>query len=235
LRAMLRGVVERGTAEVVNSPAITIAGKTGTAQIPDAANKRYFQNKFVGSFAGFFPCEKPMIAGVVVLTEAHPVHYGGYTAGPAFRKIAERYAILQPGLLTDPERMLVENTGGKKEMVEVPDVVGRTVATAREIVEERHLTLRCDTEQGQIVWQFPRADGLLFEGDELLVMVARPDEEDKKMANLTGLSIREVSAFLRFMGIKFRVQGNGRVVRQSIRPGEIISTESVCRLECRPI
>lgn len=236
LRAILRGVVERGTAEVVNSPAISIAGKTGTAQIPDVANKRYFQNKFVGSFAGFFPCEKPMIAGVVVLTEAHPVHYGGHTAGPAFRRIAERYAILQPGLLTDPARMLVENTEGKKEMVEVPDIVGRTVAAGREMVKERHLMLRCDTEQGQIVWQFPPADGLLFEGDELLATAARPGEEDRKMADLTGLSIREVSAFLRFVGIKFRVQGNGRVVRQSIRPGEIITAEAaVCRLECRPI
>ena len=60
------------------------------AQIFDVKNGRYFQSKYMASFAGFFPADRPLIAGIVVLEEPQPIHYGGLTAGPAFRRIAAR-------------------------------------------------------------------------------------------------------------------------------------------------
>ncbi len=55
LRSFLRGVVERGTAEVVNSQIVTIGGKTGTAQIYNPETGRYSYRRYMASFAGFFP------------------------------------------------------------------------------------------------------------------------------------------------------------------------------------
>jgi cell division protein FtsI/penicillin-binding protein 2 len=235
LRAFLRGVVERGTAQVINSEVIALAGKTGTAQIPDLVNKRYFQNKYMASFAGFFPYERPMVAGIVVLEEPEPIHYGGYTAGPAFRNVAERYTILRPELLTDPDRTLVEKPEDRPDLVEVPDITGRTVATARDMAKRKDLVLRCNSEEGQVVWQYPRAKRLLLAGDELVAVAVASEKEPAKMMDVTGLSIREVSALLRYSGVNFTVQGCGRVVKQSIPPGEPLSADSMCQLECQPI
>ncbi|MCP4580391.1 MAG: penicillin-binding protein, partial [candidate division Zixibacteria bacterium] len=88
LRSFLEGVVERGTATPVQSSMISIAGKTGTAEIPDPENGGYLRNKFNASFVGYFPADKPRIAGVVILHQPEPVHYGGHTAGPAFKRMA---------------------------------------------------------------------------------------------------------------------------------------------------
>jgi len=233
LRAVLRGVVERGTATPVNSPVVKIAGKTGTAEIPDLENRCYFKNKFMASFAGFFPFERPLVAGIVVLTEPHPIQYGGWTAGPAFRKIAERYTVLNPDFIAVPERTLVERGGEFENTVEVPDFLGRRMERARLLAMKKGVKLRRNAEEGQVVWQFPVADRLVMKGDEILVAVAEREETQPRMPDLKGLSVREASAFLDFVGSRFEIEGRGRVVHQSIRPGQVISEKSVCRLRCR--
>ena len=235
LSAMLRGVVERGTATKVNSPAVAIAGKTGTAEIPDLKNKRYFKNQFMASFAGFFPYEEPTVAGVIVLERPKPIHYGGHTSGPIFRRVAERYMILNPDLFTVSHQMLAEQSHRSDETIDVPDLVGRTVAGAQAAVEQRGLRLRCNREDGLVVWQYPPADRLLFAGDEIVLIAESPVEPGVAMVDLKGLSIREASAFLRFAGINSRIEGRGHIYRQSIKPGEVVSRDMVCRLECRPI
>ena len=187
----------------------------------------------MASFAGFFPSERPLVAGIVVLTEPHPIHYGGWTAGPAFRKIAERYMVLNPDFIAVPERTLVERGGEFENTVEVPDFLGRRVEKARLLAMKKGIKLRRNAEDGQIIWQFPAADRLVMRGDEILVAVAEPEETQPKMPDLMGLSVREASAFLDFVGSRFEIEGRGRVVAQSIRPGQTISEKSVCRLRCR--
>lgn len=234
LASLLRGVVERGTAEAVNSSVVSIAGKTGTGQIPDLVNKGYFRNRYTASFAGFFPCENPLIAGIVVYENPQPVHYGGLTAGPVFRAVAERYSILHPDLFTAPQRMLAECSDKFQNTSEVPSLIGRGLSQARALASQHGLELRSNDSSGTVVWQYPAADRLVFEGNEVLAIVQEGLSDGIKLPDLRGLSIRQASAFLERFGIKFRVQGNGRVVKQSIRPGERVGDQSMCRLECLP-
>ncbi|MDF1544772.1 MAG: penicillin-binding transpeptidase domain-containing protein [bacterium] len=235
LRAFLRGVVERGTAKPVNSAAVTIAGKTGTAQIYDVVNKRYYSSKYMGSFAGFFPAENPLVAGIVVIEEPHPIHYGGYTAGPAFRSIAERYTVLNPDLFASQENVIEESEESHRATVEVPDLSGYTPVDALAKVVEAGLEVRCEGSEGNVVWQFPSPDRLLFEGDDVLVVVGSQQDSLHRMIDLKGLSLREVAAFCGYAGVAYEVTGKGRVVRQSIEPGSPIEDKSLCRLVCKSI
>src|ERR1700756_2955138 len=99
----LRGVVsDRGTAAAAAVPGFTIAGKTGTAQKVDPKGG-YEQGKYVVSFAGYLPAERPEFVGLVVLDDAHTskpeLNYGGLVAGPIFSRVAEkaaRYLDLEP-------------------------------------------------------------------------------------------------------------------------------------------
>jgi len=234
LASILRGVVEQGTAEIVNSSVVSIAGKTGTAQIPDLKNKGYFWNRYTASFAGFFPHEQPLIAGIVVYEDPQPVHYGGWTAGPVFRAVAERYAILHPDLFTAPQRMLAESSDKFQNTSEVPSLVGRNVDQAVAIAAQKGLELRANDSSGIVVWQYPAADRLVFEGHQVLAIVTEESSGGIKLPDLCGLSIRQASAFLKRFGIKFRIQGNGRVVKQSIKPGDRVNDQSMCWLECLP-
>jgi len=235
LRAFLRGVVEFGTATPVNSEMVSIAGKTGTAEIPNLENGGYHKNKFNGTFAGFFPSESPVVAGVVVVVDPKPIHYGGHTAGPAFRRIAERYTILNPDLFASSGRVLIARSGRMGNTAETPDLIGRDIALAKKMTRERGIVLRATADEGRVIWQFPPADRVLFDGDEVIAVVESPDADSTLMADVTGLPIRTVAAFLHHQGIKYAIEGSGRVYRQSIPPGSAITTnEQVCRLQCRP-
>lgn len=233
LRSFLRGVVENGTGYPVNSEFVTIAGKTGTAEIPNLKDGGYYKHRFMASFGGFFPAEIPLLAGIVVLEAPHPVTYGGHTSGKVFRNIAERYSLANPDLFVVAEQTYVEHAHRLDVTHKVPDLVGRDINQAKMIAEKRGVKLRCSAAEGTVLWQFPPPDRLLFDGDELLLGVAPPDEDRPRMLDLKGLSIRKAAAFLVHSGIKFTVEGSGRIKRQSIRAGEKITEGASCRLQCR--
>ncbi|HMC26789.1 MAG TPA: penicillin-binding protein 2, partial [Verrucomicrobiae bacterium] len=89
--AALKAVVcEGGTAPKAALEHYTVAGKTGTAQ--KAGNGHYLPGKYVASFIGFFPADDPQVCISVVLDEPKHGYYGGQTAAPVFRRIAEQVA-----------------------------------------------------------------------------------------------------------------------------------------------
>lgn len=99
LNELLKNVVANGTGQSAAVPQYIVAGKTGTAQ--KAARGGYSADKFVGSFAGYVPADRPRIAILVTIDEPKGQHYGSVVAAPAFREIAEgtlRYLGVPPSL-----------------------------------------------------------------------------------------------------------------------------------------
>ena len=90
VEALKTVVTDEGTAVKAALEHYTVAGKTGTAQ--KAENGAYVPGKYLSSFIGFFPADNPELCISVVLDEPKGAHYGGQTAAPAFKQIAERAA-----------------------------------------------------------------------------------------------------------------------------------------------
>ena len=87
---MLTAVVEEGGTGVEAAvPGFRVAGKTATAQKVDPKTGKYSQDKYVASFAGFVPADRPRLVIAVVLDEPMIGRYGGDLAGPVFRRVAE--------------------------------------------------------------------------------------------------------------------------------------------------
>ncbi|MCL5061862.1 MAG: penicillin-binding protein 2 [Nitrospiraceae bacterium] len=111
-REILKTVTEEGgTAMEAAVDGNQVAGKTGTAQLIDPKTKRYSKEKYVSSFVGFVPADKPRIAMIVVIHEPKGQIYGGVVAGPVFRKIAsESLSYLSvPRDDSKEKRLLVSN------------------------------------------------------------------------------------------------------------------------------
>lgn len=89
MRGLLVDVVEEGTGTAARIPGRRVAGKTGTAQKP-TPGEGYGAGKYIGSFVGFAPADKPRVAILVVIDEPQNGHYGAVVAAPAFRAICER-------------------------------------------------------------------------------------------------------------------------------------------------
>ena len=87
LNEILKSVVYRGTGERAALPEHVVAGKTGTAQ--KAIRGGYAIDKFIASFGGYVPADRPRLVILVVVDEPRGEQYGGVIAAPAFRDIAE--------------------------------------------------------------------------------------------------------------------------------------------------
>jgi cell division protein FtsI/penicillin-binding protein 2 len=88
VRKMLEGVIgPGGTASGAEIKGYNLAGKTGTAE--KAFNGEYSKDKYVASFVGFAPADKPKLLVAVVVDEPNGEIYGGQVAAPAWREIVD--------------------------------------------------------------------------------------------------------------------------------------------------
>ncbi len=90
VQALKSVVTTNGTAPRAALEHYTVAGKTGTAQ--KVENGTYARGKYVSSFIGFFPADRPELCISIVLDEPKEGYYGGSVAAPVFRRVAERVA-----------------------------------------------------------------------------------------------------------------------------------------------
>jgi cell division protein FtsI (penicillin-binding protein 3) len=88
LMSMLENVVAEGTGTLAAVPGYRVAGKTGTAAKPDGLGG-YSTTKYVASFVGVVPAEKPRLVILVAIDEPRGAIWGGVVAAPAFQQIAQ--------------------------------------------------------------------------------------------------------------------------------------------------
>jgi cell division protein FtsI/penicillin-binding protein 2 len=98
---MLELVTSDGTAVAAQVPGYTVAGKTGTAQIPNGRGG-YTPGAWMASFVGFAPAQDPQLSAIVVIN--HPDdYYGGAASAPVFSTIM-RYALRHFDVAPPPDR-----------------------------------------------------------------------------------------------------------------------------------
>jgi cell division protein FtsI (penicillin-binding protein 3) len=98
LRTMLTATVDTGIANAAALKGYSVAGKTGTAQIPSDEG-RYVDDAYISSFAGFVPAIDPRMVVVVVLERPQSKLLGTVPAMNTFKAIATdalRYGRVQP-------------------------------------------------------------------------------------------------------------------------------------------
>lgn len=103
IRKMLIGAAEYGGARNSLAKGVSIAGKTGTADIYDYDAGEYIDGDYTTSFAGIFPADNPKaIVAVYLQKPRNDNRYGSAVAAPVFKAIASEAVALwgvppQPG------------------------------------------------------------------------------------------------------------------------------------------
>jgi len=90
--AMMVGVVERGHGQKAGVRGYYIAGKTGTAQIPNPNGSGYLAEgvgSTIGTFVGFGPVENPKFVMIARIDRPRDVVYAESSAAPLFGGIAK--------------------------------------------------------------------------------------------------------------------------------------------------
>ena len=87
LAGMLEGVVTNGSGKKAYIEGARVAGKTGTAQ--KFENGRIAVGKYVSSFVGFFPADKPKYLALVIVDEPQGAYYGSVVSAPVAKEVFE--------------------------------------------------------------------------------------------------------------------------------------------------
>lgn len=108
---MMEGVVTDGTGTAAAVQGYRVAGKTGTAQKPSPSGG-YQSGRYVASFVGVVPSDRPRLAILVVVDEPQGAYYGGVVAAPVFSRIASQALWVLGIPPTESGPQVVQHRGG---------------------------------------------------------------------------------------------------------------------------
>lgn len=87
LASMLEGVVTEGSGKKAYIEGYKVGGKTGTAQKYEDGH--IASGKYISSFVGFFPSDKPQYLALIIVDEPQGAYYGSAVAAPVAKEIFE--------------------------------------------------------------------------------------------------------------------------------------------------
>ena len=216
-KAMMEGVVERGTAENLKNPEYKIAGKTGTAQI--AMNNQGYRRKvtYQASFVGYFPADNPLYSCIVVVNApSNGVYYGNIVAGSVFKEISDKvYAT------TYYRDYRAENHSEKEKKGLVPEAGNGLRADINEVLGELDVRYRKTSKED---WVATRESGDT-------IRLVGVDVKQGLVPDGRGMSLRDAVYLIENAGLKVRYSGKGRVLRQSPQHGARVYEGSVVSLD----
>ncbi|KQR72717.1 penicillin-binding protein [Pedobacter sp. Leaf176] len=203
IKKMLEGVVTAGSGKTyVYNPLYKIAGKTGTAQVADA-NKGYKAKKqYQASFVGYFPADKPKYSMIVVINDPKGGYYASMVSGPVFREIADRIYASDMQMYNDVPTTLVGNTGNP------PTKAGQSKATQK--VYKAFGFKPLFASKSEYYNTIDTSAGTIFQENS---------EKKGVMPNVAGMGLKDALYLLGNAGLKTRVTGSGKVIRQSVQAG----------------
>ncbi len=89
LTDMMVSVVDKGYSNKASVEGYPVAGKTGTAQIPNPDKKGYIEGANIGSFVGFAPAHNPKFTILVKIDKPKNVQWAEDSAAPVFKQMTE--------------------------------------------------------------------------------------------------------------------------------------------------
>lgn len=159
MRSMMEAVVASGGGKSAGIKGYRIAGKTGTAEkLADGGG--YAAGKYIASFVGFVPADKPKYAMLVMLDTPKGVFYGSQVSAPVFKDTLQQVLVakgIQPasseGLPSFDElgkNCKVSQNGDclpKMQIlpngkIKLPDFKGIDMRYAAELIQQGHLRLK---------------------------------------------------------------------------------------------
>ena len=231
LTRYLEGVVERGTGKGARVDGLRIAGKTGTSR--KYVGGKYQAGAYTASFVGYFPAEDPKVVCLVMIDQPKTGEYtGGLASAPIFREIATKiYA------MSDRFRRKEAPVVASADLLGVPDVLNRSLASAQEILSARGLRYETRGEGSVIASQTPRAGFAIGHGEKVILQMKKQVSAAPGyvvVPNLRGLSVRRAIDVLAGNQLDVSLSGSGLVVSQSPEAGGQTRPGTRVVIRCEP-
>lgn len=224
LRAMMEGVVLRGTASSLKSDFYSYAGKTGTAVVAKGKNGYTggAGKSYRASFCGYFPADKPQYSCFVVISQPRKEnYYAAKVALPVFKEIADK--VYATSLNLHKELKYASHYAND----DLPQVNKAYTDDLKLILDQigisNHLHNDSITEE-ESIWALASVQ------DKSLAI--QPLLHGKGLVpDVKGMGLRDAIYLLESKGLTVRVKGAGKVVKQSVQPGTPLGLVKVIQIQ----
>ncbi len=209
IQKLLNGVVKNkyGTGHrALKNPYFKISGKTGTALVANG-KYGYSQHIYQATFVGFFPSDHPKYSCIVTIKNRPHARliYGASVAAPVFKEVAHKlYALSQRDAVPQMKRPQIDDrlqikAGAWKDTRKVLATLGLPVQT------------------------LPTKAAYVMPVVKDHVVDLQKQEEDKgSVPDVMGMGLKDALYLLEERGLQVKVEGKGKVVMQSLKPGQAV-------------
>lgn len=217
VRDILETVISspKGTGyEKYNIAGYEVAGKTGTAQIPDP-NGGYLigANDYVFSFLGMAPKDDPQLIMYVAVQQPDVDFYGNGSlpVSSIFKTVMKnslQYLNIEPA----KQDTMKAN--------KIPNVTNMSLKDAQKELGKNGFEVIVMGKGDQIVHQLPMEGEKILEGEKVVIQT----NGKLTVPDMIGWSLRDVMKVAKIADIKLNSVGSGYVVKQNLKAGSTIKS-----------
>lgn len=224
LRDYLETVITIGGGKSASVDGYHIAGKTGTAQ--KAEKGVYVHGKYVASFLGMTPVDKPKYVVFVCIDEPDPSnYYAASTAAPTAKEIFED--------IFESQNIAPDEGAKSSTEVVIPNVVNLSQSQAANKLKSAGLQVQVNGSGKIVTSIYPKAGISVKTGSKVILYLGNDQTYNNKVIvpDLHGKDEKEVSKILNSLGLKLNGMGKGFAMEQDPEVGEEVTKGSQIDVE----
>jgi penicillin-binding protein 2B len=214
VRDILETVVtntETGTGNRYQIEGYSVAGKTGTANIPGPNGYLTGPENYIFSFLGMAPKDDPELIVYVAVQQPDIDYYGdgSIPVSMIFNPVMKnslQYLNIEPSKLEQASTTKLENFSGQ------------TVTETLNFLKEKGVEAVVLGGGTEVLKHLPAPGTSILEGEKVIIQT----EGDLIAPDLDGWSLRDVMKIANIAGLKLNSTGSGYVIKQNIKAGALL-------------
>lgn len=218
IKNLMYGVVNSDPSETTGSSykmeGYDLIGKTGTAQIANPNTGKYYEGKYdyITSFGGMFPKDDPQIIVYVAMQRSYNSKVLPETVKTIVKDTAKYLGIFEetPELNKEVTTYTLDNYKNMQ------------IESVKENLDSIGANYVVFGNGSKVINQYPIKNTKLNTKDKIFIFT---NDTNVIMPDLTNYSIKDVKIVLNILNIKYKVESNGYVGGQSIKPGTIVTDD----------
>ncbi|MDR2121118.1 MAG: transpeptidase family protein [Tannerella sp.] len=204
IQSMLTNAVEKGTGRMAYSKSVSIAGKTGTAQLLNKDGTVYGHNV---SFCGYFPADHPQYSCIVFMHRPAASPSAGSMCGTVFKTIAEKVHARR-------SKIVVRSMKPEANRLAVPEVKNGNAKSLAYILNELDIKTS-GSINSEYVSGHRNPETQTVDMKEITV-------RRNLVPDVTSMGAKDAVFVLEKCGLNVRLSGRGKVVSQSLPAGSSV-------------
>lgn len=202
--------------------AITVIGKTGTAQVV-GNNGKYLTGKYdyIRSFIGTFPKEKPEY---IIYIATNKLKGGNSILGKTIKEVVEN--ISKNKYLSD-----LEDEYKKENIYQMPKLINKKIDASILEIQDDTSNYYVLGNGDKVIKQYPNSGSNVYKDSKVFILT---NYTELKMPNIYDWSSNEIASFCNLIGLKYEFKEYGFAIHSSILENEIIDFNSLLIVDLKP-